>query len=473
MNALVVKPEEAAEALKISRTRVYELMAGGQLRSVKIGRNRRIPVDALTEFPRCSGRNAGMSGRRGHGEGSIYQRPDGRWAGMLDLGWIDGKRRRRMVAGTTRAEVVGKLDELRRAQRQGVNLAAAPRTVGQWLDEWLRDVKAHDGTRASMVARYRSAIETHLKPGLGRIRLDRLTPQDVQAFLGAHAGTVSTGTVLKIHGVLRSALSDAERLDLVARNVAKRVRVPTGGRNERRALTTDEAQRFLEVVAGDRLEGVFVLALTMGLRRGEILGLAVVPRRPRPANAQCDASGPAGRRAVAHGRAKDAPVATPAAHPGAGGRRTRTAARPPGGGSTGRRERVARPQARLRVIDRHAVGAAQRQPALRRAAHEGRALLAPVARPPPRPRDVPPGAGCRRPGRHEDPRSLDDSAHARHLRARSQRAAARGSGCHGWGVRRVTLAAVLAAIAAVVLLLAAPTSVCAGQRWWSLGDLNP
>ena len=212
--------------------------------------------------------------RRGHGEGSIYRRArDGRWVGMLDLGWIDGKRRRPVVTGATRAEVVVKLRQLRNAQDKGVDIAAPPRTLTAWLDEWMTDIKGLDGTRPSTLDRYRIAIDSHIKPGLGRIRLDKLTPRDVQSFLASRAELVAPATVVKIHAVLRSALSDAERLDLVARNVAKSVRSPSLATPERRVLTVDEAKRFLAVAAENRLEGVFVVGLTLGLRRGEILGL--------------------------------------------------------------------------------------------------------------------------------------------------------------------------------------------------------
>ena len=212
--------------------------------------------------------------RRGHGEGSIYCRArDGRWVGMLDLGWIDGKRRRPVVTGATRAEVVVKLRQLRNAQDKGVDIAAPPRTLAAWLDEWMTDMKALDGTRPSTLDRYRIAIDSHIKPGLGRVRLDRLSPRDVQTFLASRSELVAPATVVKIHAVLRSALSDAERLDLVVRNVAKSVRSPSLAKPERRVLTVDEAKRLLALAAENRLEGVFVVGLTLGLRRGEILGL--------------------------------------------------------------------------------------------------------------------------------------------------------------------------------------------------------
>ena len=216
----------------------------------------------------------GKRTRRGHGEGSIYRRSrDGRWVGMLDLGWIDGKRRRPIVTGATRAEVVAKLRQLRSAQDKGVDIAAAPRTLAAWLDEWMTGIKALDGTRPSTLDRYRIAIDSHIKPGLGRIRLDKLSARDVQSFLASRAELVAPATVVKIHAVLRSALSDAERLDLVARNAAKSARSPSLAKSERRVLTVDEAKRLLAAAAGNRLEGVFVVALTLGLRRGEILGL--------------------------------------------------------------------------------------------------------------------------------------------------------------------------------------------------------
>ncbi|MDX6299980.1 MAG: hypothetical protein QOF53_1194, partial [Nocardioidaceae bacterium] len=175
--------------------------------------------------------------------------------------------------GATRAEVVVKLRQLRNAQDKGVDMAAPPRTLAAWLDEWMTDTKALDGTRPSTLDRYRIAINSHIKPGLGRIRLDKLSPRDVQSFLSSRAELVAPATVVKIHAVLRSALSDAERLDLVARNVAKSVRSPSLAKPERRVLSVIEAKRLLAVAAENRLEGVFVVGLTLGLRRGEILGL--------------------------------------------------------------------------------------------------------------------------------------------------------------------------------------------------------
>jgi integrase len=169
--------------------------------------------------------------------------------------------------------VLGKLDELRRAADRGQNLAARSRTLADWLDEWLTEIKAHDGTRPTTLRRYRQIVTAHLVPVLGKMRLDKLPPSDVQRLFAARRDTVAPATLVKIHAVLRVALADAERLDLVPRNVARAVKGPSLGHEERRSLTVDEARTFLATIEDDRFEAVFVLGLTMGLRRGEVLGL--------------------------------------------------------------------------------------------------------------------------------------------------------------------------------------------------------
>ncbi|HEX5997436.1 MAG TPA: site-specific integrase [Jiangellales bacterium] len=211
-------------------------------------------------------------GRRAHGEGSVYEQRPGVWAAVVDLGWVDGKRRRKYVYADSERAAIAKRDELRRHVSLGVDLTAPPRTVAQWLEEWLRDIKSCDGTRASTLRRYGEVVRVQLVPGLGRVKLDKLTPRDVQRFLDRLRSQLAPASVVKVHGVLRVALSDAERLDLVPRNVAKAAKPPALARSERRALTPGEARALLSAVAEDRLGAVFVLALATGLRRGELLG---------------------------------------------------------------------------------------------------------------------------------------------------------------------------------------------------------
>ncbi|MEX5709277.1 site-specific integrase [Parafrankia sp. FMc6] len=213
--------------------------------------------------------------RRSHGEGGLYQREsDGLWVGVIDLGWIDGKRRRRAVYGRTEKEAREKMRDLRKAADNGQDLAAKAQTVAEWMTYWLDEIKKHDQTRPSTLTRYRYAVDGHIVPVLGKIRLDKLRPADVRRLHAARRDQMEPASLAKIHAVLRAALGDAVRLELVSRNVAQAVRPPSlAGSGQRPTLTSDGARRFLAVAADDRLEGLFVLALTMGLRRGELLGL--------------------------------------------------------------------------------------------------------------------------------------------------------------------------------------------------------
>ncbi len=203
----------------------------------------------------------------------MFQRANGMWVAQIDLGWIAGRRRRRTVYGSSEREVLAKRDQVRNQLAKGVNLADPPRTVEQWLNEWLQTIKVGDGTSASTLARYGQIVRVHLTPLIGRIKLASLAPRDVQLMVSQLRQTAAPVSVIKIHGVLRNALSDAERMDLVPRNVAKAVRSAKLPRTERRALTPDEALTLLGQLQGDHLEIVFIVALSTGLRRGEVLGL--------------------------------------------------------------------------------------------------------------------------------------------------------------------------------------------------------
>lgn len=201
--------------------------------------------------------------------GSVQPASEGDAPGGRCARWAPGRRRR----ARTQRDALGKLTELRRAAERGQNLAAKPQTLAEWLTHWLSEIKAHDGTRPSTLRRYGEIVRNHLAPVLGKVRLDKLAPLDVERLLAARRDTVSPARLVKIHAVLRAALADAERRDLVPRNVARAVRAPALAEEERRALTVEEGRRLLVVVEGDRFEAVVVLGLLLGLRRGEILGL--------------------------------------------------------------------------------------------------------------------------------------------------------------------------------------------------------
>jgi integrase len=146
-------------------------------------------------------------------------------------------------------------------------------TVGAFLEGWLADV-VRVTVRPRTYVSYRYVVRVHLAPGLGHHRLTDLSPGDVQTFLNAKAASgLSARTVAYLRGVLRCALGHAERTDLVTRNVARLARPPRIPRRRVDPLSVDEVRLLIEAIAGDRLEALYLVALGVGLRQGEILGL--------------------------------------------------------------------------------------------------------------------------------------------------------------------------------------------------------
>ena len=133
---------------------------------------------------------------------------------------------------------------------------------------------ARPRVRAWTYAGYEVHVRRHLKPSLGRIALERLTPQHVQALLNQKLREgLKPKTVRYLRGTLRTALNEAVRWGLIGRNAAALVDGPKVERFPIKPFTPEEARRLLEAVRGDRLEALYSVALTMGLRQGEALGL--------------------------------------------------------------------------------------------------------------------------------------------------------------------------------------------------------
>ncbi len=208
--------------------------------------------------------------RRGHNEGSIYRRKDGRWTGVLTIG--GGKRK--YYYGRTRGEVQAKLASAAAGLNSGLTPPASERlTVGQFLTGWLSDT-VKPSVRPSTFRGYESKVRTHILPGLGKQPLVKLTPQRLEAFFNhKRMAGLSPQTVQHLRAILRAALSDAVKWGLVQRNVAALVDGPRVPHHHIQPLSPDEARRLLEVVAPHRLGALFSVALAVGLRQGEALGL--------------------------------------------------------------------------------------------------------------------------------------------------------------------------------------------------------
>ena len=187
-----------------------------------------------------------MSTRRGRGEGSISQRQsDGLWTARVDLGIVDGKRKRKQIYGKTRKEVADQLKVLLRDQQQGLPIAVEKQTVAQFLDKWLSD-KVKLQRRPKTHHSYAQMVRLHIKPMIGHIQLAKLTPQDVQALMNKkHEQGLSPRTVQYIRGILRSALQQARKWRLVVENVATLVDPPKVEQFVTHPLSPAQAQTLL------------------------------------------------------------------------------------------------------------------------------------------------------------------------------------------------------------------------------------
>ena len=213
-----------------------------------------------------------MATRRGRGEGSITRRADGRWMARVDLGWQDGKRCRKTLYGRTKREVQDKLREMLHRTDQGLPLLPEQETVGAFVRRWLEFKKGE--LRPRSYESYEHLVRAHLLPGLERIRLAKLTPLDVSAwFRRHHAQGTGARTIQYARSVLRAALNQALRWGLVARNAAALSEAPRHEAREIQPLSPEQAKTLLASVVGHRLEALITVAVGLGLRRGEALGL--------------------------------------------------------------------------------------------------------------------------------------------------------------------------------------------------------
>jgi integrase len=211
-----------------------------------------------------------MARKRANGDGSIYQRKDGRWCGALTL--PDGTVKR--YYSRERQEVQRRLTGALQKRDDGQPIVVNEQlTIEQLLKQWLESA-VKPRVRAPTFRGYESKIRTHILPALGGLRVSHLTPQRLQAFLNErHRSGLSERTTGHLRNILRTALNDGARWNLVARNVATLVAPPRVSEREVAGLSPMQARTLLDAVKGDRLEALYAVALAVGLRQGEALGL--------------------------------------------------------------------------------------------------------------------------------------------------------------------------------------------------------
>ena len=212
-------------------------------------------------------------GKRGQNEGSIHKRKDGRWVGVMNLGFEGGKRKRKSFYGKSQKDVREQLAKAQADRLRGMLPAPDNITVEKFFTDWLAN-RAEGGLRASTLVSYQRYVRNHIVPEIGKIRLTKLTPQHVEDLKKAkRAAGLAPRTIQYIQTILRMGLKQAEKWGLIARNVAALADSVSLQKKEVQPLTLEEAQQFLEFLKGHRNEALYALTLSLGLRQGEVLGV--------------------------------------------------------------------------------------------------------------------------------------------------------------------------------------------------------
>jgi integrase len=194
------------------------------------------------------------------------------WSTVVDLGTdpATGKRRQKRISGHTRKDVERQAAEA--IQRAETGFLDSKRvTVADFFSRWLEATAPT--LRPSTLRRYRDLARLHLFDTIGRIPLAKLTPGDVQRLYSDRLTRLSPTSVRHLHNLLHTMLDDAVKWGLIVRNVCDAVDPPRRNRPETQTWNAAEVARVLVTAADDDLEAFWRLALTTGMRRGELLGV--------------------------------------------------------------------------------------------------------------------------------------------------------------------------------------------------------
>lgn len=215
--------------------------------------------------------------RRDHGTGSLFQRADGYWLGQVNVITPDGHRRRKTVSSKSKAVAQRRLNEMVKQYVETGDLPRGQQSVKDWATYWLDKIAA-PRVRPRTLASYQSHVDRYINPTIGRVRLDKVTPQHVRKVAAyVLSGELSSTTAQHAQVTLTNLLGDAYREGLIPRNPAAVVRAPSRTPARRGALTAAQGIDLLVSAerAGDPMLSRWAMALLTGQRQGECLGLEI------------------------------------------------------------------------------------------------------------------------------------------------------------------------------------------------------
>lgn len=214
--------------------------------------------------------------RNANGRSSIFEGSDGSWHGYVTVGVKDnGRTDRRHVRGRTKAAVTKKVRDLEKARDEGaVRKAGETWTVEQWLRHWLDTIIAPPTITENAHDAYEVAVRVHLVPGIGAHRIDRLEPEHLERlYRKMSVAGAKPGRIHQVHRTIRAALNEAKRRKHITENPASLARAPQPDDEEVEPYGVEEIQQILTAANQKRNAARWAIALALGLRQGEVLGL--------------------------------------------------------------------------------------------------------------------------------------------------------------------------------------------------------
>lgn len=211
--------------------------------------------------------------RRGRGEGSVFERPDGLWVGAASFGLNgSGKRIRRTVYGSTKAEVQSKLMQLRMESSAGHIPEAGVMSLAQLLDQWMRSSEGTISTR-TLEERER-LIRNHIRDAIGGVPVSKLNAVHISGFYAdLRRRKVGATTIRSVADVLSIVLNYAVRLRIIPANPSKAVPKPKLPKRDMLVLDEEQVKVVLAAARESNQAALVSLALGTGARQGELLAL--------------------------------------------------------------------------------------------------------------------------------------------------------------------------------------------------------
>ena len=226
-----------------------------------------------------------MKNKRKHGDGMLRLRSDGRWEGRVIIGYDEkGKAKTKNVLGKTKFECEEKLRKLKEALGKLVERITPDMPFGEWIDFWYQNF-CKPALRPTTRMGYENCIYNHIIPCIGKIPLHKLSQNDLQQFyvqlkrngrlqyVEACGAGMSDRTVRACHSLCKSALDKAIKENLISRNPSLGCKLPPKKSREMEILPPNEIWRFLAQAKEEGYYEIFLLELSTGMRRGELLGL--------------------------------------------------------------------------------------------------------------------------------------------------------------------------------------------------------